>query len=144
MVATDLVGDVKHMSEDRMQIMVPDISRAYFNTKNDESVDQTYVELPAEDPDRADGMCGLLRVHMYGTRAAADGWHKEYSPTLEPMGFVRGDASACVFRHIARKLVASVHGDVFTVCGPKQDAGRDAKEIRAHRERPPRAEHGRR
>ena len=36
------------------------------------------------------------------------------------MGFVRGNASACVFRHIARRLVASVHGDDFTVCGPKK------------------------
>ena len=26
----------------------------------------------------------------------------------------------CVFRHIARRLVASVHGDDFTVCGPKR------------------------
>ena len=98
MAATDLVGDVKHTrradSEDRTQIMVLDISRAYFNAKKDEGVDPTYVELPAEDPDRADGMCGLLRVHVYGTRAAADGWHDKYSQTLEAMGFLRGDASA--------------------------------------------------
>ena len=59
--------------------------------------DPTYVELPSEDPDRARGMCGLLRVHMYGTRAAADGWHTEYTSLLESLGFVRCDASACVF-----------------------------------------------
>ena len=33
---------------------------------------------------------------------------------------MRGDASSCVFRHIARKLEASVHGDDFIVCGPKR------------------------
>ena len=69
MAATDLPGDAKHVrradSEDRTQIMVLDISRAYFNAKKDEGVDPTYVELPAEDPDRAEGMCGLLRVHRY-------------------------------------------------------------------------------
>ena len=36
------------------------------------------------------------------------------------MGFLRGDASACVFRHVDRRLVASVHGDNFTVCRPKK------------------------
>ena len=81
MAATDLVGDVKHVrradSEDRTQIMVLDISRAYFNAKKEEGVDPTYVELPAEELDGANGMCGLLRVHMYGTSAAADGWHNE-------------------------------------------------------------------
>ena len=81
--------------------------------------DPTYVELPSEDPDRARGMCGLLKVHMYGTRAAADGWHSEYASLLESLGFVRGDASACVFRRRERNLVTSVHGDDFTSSGPK-------------------------
>ena len=36
------------------------------------------------------------------------------------MGFLRGDASACVFRHADRRLTASVHGDDFSVCGPKR------------------------
>ena len=85
----------------------------------DADKDPTYVELPDEDPDRARGMCGRLRVHMYGTRAAADGWHSEYTGLLESLGFVRGDASACVFRHRERNLVTSVHGDDFTSAGPK-------------------------
>ena len=78
------------------------------------------VELPDEDPDKAKGMGGRLRVHMYGTRAAADGWHGEYSGALERLGFARGDASACVFRHQKRRLVTSVHGDDFTPAGPKR------------------------
>ena len=68
MTVVDLTGDVKHLrradGEDRTQVMFLDISRAYFNAK-DEGVDPTYVELPAEDLDRANGMCGLLRIHMY-------------------------------------------------------------------------------
>ena len=60
-----------------------------------------------------------MRIHMYGTRAAADGWHSEYTSLLKSLGFVRGDASACVFRHGERNLVPSVHGDDFTSSGPQ-------------------------
>ena len=120
---TDLEGDDKHIrdgiSEERTQIMVIDISRAYFNASKGEDGDPKYVELPDEDPDKEKGLCGMLNVHMYGTRAAADGWHGEYSATLKGLGFSRGDASACVFRNPARRLTASVHGDDFTIAGPK-------------------------
>ena len=80
-----------------------------------------YVELPHEDPDKARDKVGLLLVHLYGTRAAADGWHCEYSSLLEEMGFEKGDASACIFRHSSREIVCSVHGDDFTSSGPKRD-----------------------
>ena len=52
-------------SENRSQLLMIVISRAYFNAKTDEE-DPTWVGLPNEmgaDP----GMCGLLRRHMYGT-----------------------------------------------------------------------------
>ena len=124
MAATDVAGLEKHIrdgkSEMRTQVAVIDISRAYFNAKKDCNIDPTYVELPSEDPAREKGMCGLLQVHMYGTRAAADGWWGEYSNFLMGIGFVRGDASACVFRHHQKNLVTSVHGDDFTVAGPKK------------------------
>ena len=138
MATTDFKGDVKHIrdgkSENRTQISVIDISRAYFNAKKDENANPTYVELPEEDPDRKRGMVGLLRVHMYGTRAAADGWHGEYSSALESMGFARGDASACVFRHVERRLVTSVHGDDFTTAGPKKQLDWLKAELMKHYE----------
>ncbi len=56
----------------RMQISLMDISRAYFNAKCDDKT-VTYVNLPPEDHD-AETMCARLLRHMYGTRAAADGW----------------------------------------------------------------------
>ena len=56
---------------------------------------------------------------MYGTRKAADGWHCEYSGAMEDMGFVRGESSACVFRHQEKQMICSVHGDDFTTAGPK-------------------------
>ena len=125
MAATDMQGLVKHIrdgnSDQRTQVAVIDISRAYFNAQKDSDVNPTYVDLPNEDPGKAKGMCGLLQVHMYGTRAAADGWWGEYSEFLQSIGFVKGDASACVFRHEKRYLVTSVHGDDFTIAGPKDN-----------------------
>ena len=35
------------------------------------------------------------------------------------MGFVQGQASACVFAHPTKHIVLSVHGDDFTAAGPK-------------------------
>ena len=60
--------------EDRLQISLVDISRAYFNAGTDPDK-PVYVELPREDPDWGEGLCGKLNVHMYGTRPAADGWY---------------------------------------------------------------------
>ena len=79
-------------SEERTQVSFLDISRAYFNARTDE--DQvTYVQLPAEDPD-CGVLCARLLRHMYGTRAAADGWQEEYSTTLvDVLGFVQGNSS---------------------------------------------------
>ena len=89
MAATDIKGVFKHdrrpKSERRTQVSVIDISRAYFNAVKDPEAEPTYVDLPREDPGKAVDMCGLLRVHMYGTRAAADGWHGEYSSFLKKL-----------------------------------------------------------
>ena len=64
-------------SEDRIQISLLDISRAYFNAKVDDDA-STYVQLPEEDEDSESKEAKLVR-HMYGTRGAADGWQEEYS-----------------------------------------------------------------
>ena len=66
----------KKDSDDRLQISLIDISRAYFSAKTSED-HPVYVDLPAEDPDHGKEFCGRLNVHMYGTRPAADGWHCE-------------------------------------------------------------------
>ncbi len=107
-------------SEDRMQISMLDISRAYFNAEVDEDAN-TYVQLPKEDEDCED-MCGKLVRHMYGTRAAADGWQEEYSVFLvDELDFRQGTSSPCVFRHKTRQIALSVHGDDFTSVGSKRD-----------------------
>ena len=72
-------------SEDRMQVMLIDISRAYFNAKIGPADDPVYVELPA-GLGAPSGMCGKLRRHTYGARRAADGWKEEYSSMLKSLG----------------------------------------------------------
>ena len=77
------------------------------------------MALPQKHPGIARGMCGLLKKHMYGKLAAADGWHQEYSGFLGSIGFVQWAASPCLFLHKARYLATSVHGDDFTSAGLK-------------------------
>ena len=98
-------------SEQRTQLLMVDVSRAYFHakTKDDEPI---YVQLPPEAGCGSE-QCKLLRRHMYGTRRAAEGWQDEYSATLVSAGFLQGKASASVFMHPER-IAVSVHGDDFT------------------------------
>ena len=59
-------------SDQRWQISLVDISRAYFNAKVDQR-SPTFVELPPEHPEYGKGKCARLLRHMYGTRHAAQG-----------------------------------------------------------------------
>ncbi len=122
--ATSKIGDwvpcYEPKSKRRMQIAFVDISRAYFNARVEPN-SETYVQLPEEDPDNVSCCAKLLR-HMYGTRAAADGWQEECSSFLvQTMGFCQGLSSPCVFRHPSKQLVVSVHGDDFTIAGACED-----------------------
>jgi hypothetical protein len=109
-----------------------DISRAYFNAKTSED-EPIYVELPQE-AGAPEGMCALLRRHMYGTRRAADGWQDEYSTRLREAGFTQGMASPCVFFHPTRRVAVSVHGDDFTATGSKRDLDWFEQTLKSHYE----------
>ncbi len=136
MAATQLKGwepCYDPQSNKRMQISFIDISRAYFNAEVDPG-SETYVQLPNEDADSETKVAMLLK-HMYGTRAAADGWQEEYSSFLvEHLGFDQGTASPCVFRHPERMLITSVHGDDFTTAGRKCDLDWFEETVKAHYE----------
>jgi len=131
LAATLLDGDDprgrSETSEYRTQLLLLDISRAYFNAKTDPNK-PTYVDLPREHPQHG-RMCALLRKHMYGTLQAADGWQEEYSSSLVSMGFVQGVTSPCVFFHPQWRLACAVHGDDFTVRGPKHYLDLFVKEL---------------
>ncbi len=120
-------------SRRRMQISFVDISRAYFNAKIDEG-SETYVQLPEEDEDWQTH-CAMLLRHMYGTRAAADGWQEEYSSFLvESLGFIQGMSSPCVFKHPGRQLIVSVRGDDFTTAGACEELVWFEESLKTHYE----------
>ena len=125
LASTDMESRAPHVrdpeSERQTQTLAIDISRAYFNGSMDEDADPTYVMLPPEHPGQAKGLCGLLRKHMYGTRAAADGWQQEYSSFMKSIGFAQGEASPCIFVHEDRGISCSDHGNDFTSTGEKRE-----------------------
>ena len=92
-----------------------DVSRAYFYAK---ALRDLYLQLPSEDrlPGEED-LCGKLVRAMYGARDAAQAWQKEYTQTLEELGFCRGKASPCHVVHHAWDVPVFVHGDDFVFSG---------------------------
>merc|ERR1711978_399656 len=66
-------------------------------------------------------MCWRLRKAMYGTRAAANSWAKEYTTKLLGWQFKRGRSTPCVFYHSERRLRVMVHGDDFVSLGPAEE-----------------------
>ena len=120
-------------SETRTQISLIDISRAYFNAEVDSS-QPTYVSLPQEEEGHEE-KCGMLLRHMYGTRAAADGWQEEYSSFIvKDLGFRQGTSSACIFRHDDKQIYLSVHGDDFTAVGAKNNLDWFEEQMKGHYE----------
>ena len=112
----------------KTQVSFIDIARAYFCAKTDPAY-PSYVELPEEEEGHGE-KCGKLLRHMYGTQAAADGWHSECASTLvEKLGFDIGNGSACVFLHRKKNLRCSVHGDDLTTVGPKDSLDWFKKEL---------------
>ena len=108
---------------------VLDVSRAFFNA---EITEETYVELPEELQSQYPGMCWKLRKAMYGTRAAANSWAREYTAKMLSWNFKRGRSTPCIFHHSDRRLMVMGDGDDFVSLGPqakramvsRTDAGR--------------------
>ena len=61
----------------------------------------------------------MLHWCMYGTRDAAAAWEDTYTRLLEKAGFKRGKTSSSVFWNASRRCRIVVHGDDFTILGPK-------------------------
>ena len=106
-------------SRDPFRIMSIDVRRAYFYAKAKRPV---YIEIPAEDWAPGDElMVARLNLSLYGTRDAAQNWAAEYTSFLNSLGFETGSATPCSFRHAAKQIFITVHGDDFTVTGPDKD-----------------------
>jgi len=95
-----------------------DIKRAYFYAPATRPI---FVEIPEEDRVEGDECkVGRLMLSLYGTRDAAQNWCITYTQFLLELGFTRGTASPCNFRHNALELDLTVHGDDFLVVGGKK------------------------
>ena len=75
--------------------------------------ERQFVQLTSEDPEHERGEARVLK-YMYVLQKAAEGWEAHYTTVLESMGFKRGIASPCVFRHQHRNIWLVVYGDNFS------------------------------
>ena len=103
--------------EERRELMVNDVSRAYFYARSTRCL---YIEVPAEDPEAHPDLLGRLRLSLYGTRDAALNWQQTLSEHLVENGFVRGVGHPSVFHHPKRKIWTLVHGDDYCIAGPAE------------------------
>ena len=77
----------KLASDRQCKVTYADVSRAYFYAP---AVRPVYVQLPDEDRGPGDeGMCGKLRVSMYGSMDAAINWTTECGETLNETRRIR-------------------------------------------------------
>jgi hypothetical protein len=98
------------------KVLVVDARKAHLHAPAERLV---YVDLPPEV--RQPGMCARLRRCLYGTRDAPARWEAFLASELAKMGFERGKASPCCFRHSTRDLRCIVHGDDFVFTGDDRD-----------------------
>ena len=102
--------------DEPFRIMSIDVRRAYFYAKVTRPV---FIEIPEEDREPGDELkVARLNLSLYGTRDAAQNWAAEYTGYLLALGFEAGAATPTSFRHVAKDLFVTVHGDDFTVTGP--------------------------
>ena len=64
----------RRFSDTSTAILFADVRRAYFNAKVTRDI---FLNLPKEDPRSSEpGVCGKLKLSLYGTRDAAQNWEK--------------------------------------------------------------------
>ena len=98
------------------KVMFLDVSKAHLFAP---MLDEEFVQLP---PERwTEGKCARLIYTLYGMRTAARNWEKEYSNTLEVVGFRPGRATLVASYHPERDVRTVVHGDDFVVEGKQSD-----------------------
>lgn len=100
--------------EEKNDIMINDVSRAYFYAKSTRCM---YIEIPPEDPKTHPDDLGRLRLCLYGIRDAALNWQRTLSDHLVENGFVRVVGHPSVFHHPKRQIWTLVHGDDYCSSG---------------------------
>ena len=99
-------------------MIVIDVKKAHLKAP---ATREVYVELPKEDQRPGEeGMCGLLRYSMYGTRDAPAIWQEEVRRTLVSLNFVTSATQPSAFYNPDRKLMLVVHVDDFLCSAPTE------------------------
>ena len=98
------------------KILVIDARKAHLHAMAGREV---FVDLPPEQ--KVPGTCARLNRCLYGTRDAPARWEAFLAEQLKLMGFTRGKASPCCFKHATRDLRCIVHGDDFVFVGPEAE-----------------------
>ena len=109
----------RRWSEDKLQpleISFVDVRKAYFNAS---PVRNLHLAFP-KDLGIPPGHCAHLKRCVYGTRDAGLLWESCYTQVLTAMGFIRGQANPCCFKHPSSGLTLVVHGDDFTCVGSSE------------------------
>ena len=109
-----LVSDAATDRGRETHLMLSDVKRAYFHAP---ATRELYVELPDEDPGKAEGLVGKLNLSLYGTRDAAANWQHCVATHLLSLGFQQGRSNPCVFYHAGRRVRTLVHGDDYASTG---------------------------
>ena len=108
------------------QILVVDARKAHLHAFAEREL---YVQLPPEVAQA--GQCARLLRSLYGTRDSPALWEAFLAEQLHQLGFRRGEASPCCFRHKTRDLPCVVHGDDFVFAGNDSDLAWTAKSMEA-------------
>ena len=98
------------------KVMFLDVSKAHLYAP---MLDEEFFQLPLER--WTEGKCARLTHTLHGMRTATSNWEKEYSNTLEMVGFCPGRAIVVAFYHAEREVRIVVHGDDFVVQGKQSD-----------------------
>ena len=88
-------------------------------------------ELPDEDKEAGKDLVGKLELCLYGIRDAARGWQECLASHLVEVGFDRGVAHSCVFKHSEWNLITVVHGDDYVTSGPPEGLYKMQKALEA-------------
>ena len=105
--------------------MVFDAKKAHLHAFAEREV---YIELPPEWWKL--GVCGELIRSLYGMRDAPALWERFLAAQLEAVGFIRGKANPCLFRHESRDILAVVHGDDVMFIAIEEDFKMGAQSAR--------------
>ena len=113
--------------KETFSIMHIDVSRAYFHAKAQRPV---LIRLPVVDRMGTDAWkVGLMKKSMYGTRAAASNWERDWQENVKKWGFQQGLSSKNLFHHKENRVSGLTHGDDFVLTGPKKRLSEFEKEM---------------